>query len=158
MEGKFEQNGCWSDLNADFSGFVVRNKNNIIKGYTLEKCPTPYDKMRFLCGVYEEDRLAFAKLITERALKPLCYVFPDVHKQGYWNGFVPMEGEFFPQHTFQGHATIKIVPTADNGGIIEQTLEHFQEFQYSTFPINQGFIEAACTFRDFFENRWALCD
>lgn len=155
IDGKFEQNQCWSDLSADFSGFLVRGAGNIVRGYTLEKFPTPYDKMRFICGIYEDNRLVFVKMVNERALSPLCYVFPNIEQQGYWDGFSPAEGGFFPQHKFQGHATIQIIPTVDNHNIAQQTLNRYDEFCRCAFPLFHGFMDTIRTFRDFFEERWA---
>lgn len=158
IDGKFEQNGHWSNLDADFSGFLVREPGNIVRGYTLEKFPTPYDRMRFICGIYEDNRLVFVKMVNERALSPLCYVFPNVEQQGYWDSFFPLEGGFFPLHKYQGHATVQIVPTVDNCNIARQTLDRFDEFRLHAFPLFHGFMDTIWTFRDFFKERWAPHD
>lgn len=155
IDGKFEQNRRWTDLDADFSGFVVRDHNNIIRGYTLEKVPTSYDKMRFIHGIYEDNRLVFVKLVNESALSPLCYVFPDINKKGYWDGFSAMCGGFFSFNTYQGHATIKITPTQDSADIVQQTTQRFDEFRAHTFGLNRGIMDTIRTFRDFFEEKHA---
>ena len=44
ISGKFEQNGAWSNRDADFVGyFIKRQGDDVIEGYMEEQFPTPFD-------------------------------------------------------------------------------------------------------------------
>jgi hypothetical protein len=111
IEGKFQQNGRYSELPADFNGYFVLEESGQIKGYMEEQYSSPYNTERYIYGKYDEtnNNLVYLKLSTERKLSPLIYCFPNLEKEGYWTPFYHIFGDFFEDGNFLGHskATIK---------------------------------------------------
>lgn len=110
---KFEQDGIWSEREADIDGFLIRenDKDDIVKGYVKILYPTQYDSVRYIIGLLRGDgALAFMQMSNDSALSTICYVFPDTKKnEGYWSDF-KKHGGFFPvwpgSACSQGHATL----------------------------------------------------
>lgn len=98
IEGKFQQNGRYSNLLADFEGYFVLDKSKRIRGYTEEKYATQFNHHRYIYGQYDEKRnnLVFLKMSTGHELSPLLYCFPDLEIDGCWTEFSPMFKGFFP--------------------------------------------------------------
>ena len=54
IEGKFQQNGQYSELPADFKGFFVLEESGQIKGYMEEQYSSRFDPERYIHGKYDE--------------------------------------------------------------------------------------------------------
>lgn len=110
IEGKFQQNGRYSQLPADFKGYFVLEESGQIKGYMEEQYSSRYDAERYIYGKYDEatNNLVYLKMSTERKLSPLLYCFPNLEKDGYWTAFSPMFGGFFAFDRAEGYAKVTI--------------------------------------------------
>lgn len=98
ISGKFQQEGSWSELPEDFRGvFVVDEDTQVLKGYMEDKYESPYDPIRFVCGIMDGTHLGYFKLSNDWRLAPLVYVFKDYHEDGMWGGVGPLMGEVFMQ-------------------------------------------------------------
>ena len=105
ISGKFEENGKWSERPSDFSGyFILDEVSGTIKGYMEELYESPYDPLRFICGVMNGKQLAYFKLSNEKDLDPLVYLFSDITQKGMWGVVLPLYGEIW----IQGDATVEI--------------------------------------------------
>ena len=54
IEGKFQQNGRYSELPADCKGYFVLEESGQIKGYMEEQYSSRYDSERYIHGKYDE--------------------------------------------------------------------------------------------------------
>lgn len=97
IEGKFQQNGRYSNLIADFKGYFVLEESGCIKGYMEEQYASRYNPQRYIYGKYDEanNNLVYLKMAIGRKLSPLLYCFPDLEKDGCWTEFSPMFRGFF---------------------------------------------------------------
>ena len=95
---KFEQNGKWSNREADTEGYLVKSSDtdDTIIGYVKALYPTNYDSVRFIKGLYsKEGSLVFIQMSNNSVLSPICYCFSDVKKEGFWSEYGRSFG-FFP--------------------------------------------------------------
>lgn len=125
--GKFEQYNRWSDLEADFVGYFVKEDgSDVLIGYMEEQYDSPYDPIRYITGMYleENNQLVFLKMSNEEELSPLMYVFPDLNKKGVWSHYeMFFEERFFSCGQADGYAKIKIEE------ITEDTTERSNEIK-----------------------------
>ena len=110
IEGKFQQNGQYSELPADFKGFFVLEESGQIKGYMEEQYSSRFDPERYIHGKYDEstNNLVYLKLSKERELCPLLYCFPNLERDGCWTALSLMFGGFFPFGEAEGYAKATI--------------------------------------------------
>lgn len=138
ISGKFEQNGAWSNRDADFVGyFIKRQGDDVIEGYMEEQFPTPFDPIRYIKGLYINGcQLAFLKMCNDRGLQPLVYDFPNLNEQGFWSGF-SYHGGFFANGSYEGHATVQLQEITDEDEKMELAREISAVFKEKTARANQ---------------------
>ncbi len=97
IEGKFQQNGRYSELPADFKGYFVLEESGQIKGYIEEQYSSCYDAERYIHGKYDESNhnLVYLQMSTEHKLSPLLYCFPNLENDGCWTSFSPIFRGFY---------------------------------------------------------------
>ena len=87
ISGKFEQDGKWSNREADTEGYLVKpsDTDDTIIGYVKALYPTNYDSVRFIKGLYsEEGSLIFLQMSNNSVLSPICYCFSYGEKLGFF--------------------------------------------------------------------------
>lgn len=148
ISGKFQQYGIWSDREADFIGwFVKKDGTDVIEGYLEEQYYTPYDKVRYIKGLYDESKkqLAFIKLCNSLRLQPLAYAFPDLDEQGFWGGYDFFDG-FFPSGKYEGQATVQLEEIHDENQrqkLAQKVMATFEEKSGEAHKLNYALLELA---------------
>lgn len=140
IEGKFQQNGTYSELPADFKGFFALEESGEIKGYMEEQYPSRYDSERYIHGKYDEstNNLVYLKMSTERELCPLLYCFPNLERDGCWTAFSRIGGFFtFGQAEGYAKATIK----EDTSMSAEEILAKYNKVVEDGWKLNTALIE-----------------
>ena len=140
---KFEQYGRFSDAEQDFKGFFIcENGTSVFTGVSREQYSTPYDKLRFVKGIYRRERgqLFFVKVLNLEVLNPLCYVFQNVEKAGFWA--LAVEGIAKSSEYRQGSALIKVcqIPKPDKK-LIQKTKNRYQQVFNRISPYNKTLLE-----------------
>lgn len=119
---KFEEDGKWSEREADNEGFLLQDDGDVT-GYVKAKYST-ISPVRYIKGLYlsEKKSLVFLQLMN-RPFAPICYCFPNVEKDGFWSGYNSKLG-FFPFYPglacSQGHAKINMIEI-QNSEFAEET-------------------------------------
>ena len=141
IEGKFQQNGQYSELPADFKGFFVLEDSGEIKGYMEEQYSSPYDSERYIYGKYNEstNNLVYLKLSTEHELCPLLYCFPNLERDGCWTAFSPMFGGFFTFGLDEGYAKATI--KEDTTMSADEILAKYNKVIEDGWKLNMELIE-----------------
>ena len=161
ISGKFEQDGEWSSRDADFVGYFVKRENDVIEGYLEEKYPTPFDKIRYIKGLFIENanQLVFMKMCNVSSLFPLAYVFTDIHKEGFWDGF-SYHGGFFAYGSYQGHARVEIKEVTEEdekNRLIKQVTEIFSERASRATGMNRDLMADVHSLKDFLDENSGYC-
>lgn len=152
---KFEQNGKWSERQADTEGYLVKKNENddIVEGYVKALYHTSYDSVRYIKGLHFNNSLVFIQMCNVSSVSPICYSFPDVKNEGFWSGF--NENGFFPMvpatKCSDGHATIQIEEVEDEtkDKIVEETSKIFEKEASDPTWINQCLMEDFKSLKDF---------
>ena len=141
IEGKFQENGQYSELPADFKGFFVLEESGQIKGYMEEQYSSRYDTERYIYGKYDEanNNLVYLKMSTEPNLSPLLYCFPNLKRDGCWTAYIPMLGGFFTFGQAEGYAkaTIKEDTTMSS----DEILAKYNKVVENCWNLNKELIE-----------------
>lgn len=140
IEGKFQQNGRYSELPADFKGFFVLEDGQI-KGYMEEQYSSHYDSERYIHGKYDEatNNLVYLQMSTERELSPLLYCFPNLERDGCWTAFSPMFGGFFIFGQAEGDAKATI--KEDTTMSADEILTKYNEIVKDGWEVNKALME-----------------
>lgn len=157
---KFEQNGKWSERQADTEGYLVKEDDNddIVEGYVKALYPTSYDSVRYIKGLYLDNSLVFIQMINNNTMSPICYSFPDVKHEGFWSGFDEKVG-FFPMvpatKCSDGHATIQIEEVKDEtkDKIVEETSKIFEKEASKPTWINHCMMNDCKSLTDFLDEQ-----
>lgn len=142
IEGKFQQNGRYSELPADFKGFfVLEEETGQIKGYMEEQYSSHYDSERYIHGRYDEstNNLVYLKMSTERELSPLLYCFPNLERDGCWTAFSPMFGGFFTFGQAEGYAKATI--KEDTAMSADEILSKYNKIVEDGWELNKALME-----------------
>lgn len=141
IEGKFQQNGRYSELPADFKGFFVLEESGQIKGYMEEQYSSRYDSTRYIHGQYDEatNNLVYLKMSTERELAPLLYCFPNLERDGCWTVFSPMFGGFFAFGMAEGYAKATI--KEDTTMSADEILTKYNKVVENNWGLNMALID-----------------
>lgn len=154
ISGKFEQNKQWSKRETDFIGyFVKRKEDDVIEGYIEEQFVTPYDKIRYIKGLYMEDlgQLIFLQMINLDYLSPLIYAFADTSKEGFWDGYGQYFGSFY-KGNYEGHAKVEIQEVIDEEEKEKHTkkvISIFEEKSSKATRINRDLMKQVYVLMDF---------
>ena len=129
IEGKFQQNGRYSELPADFKGFFVLDDLGQIQGYMEEQYSSPYDRERYIYGQYDEttNNLVYLKMSTERELSPLLYCFPN------------LERDFFTFGQAEGYAKATI--KEDTSMSSDEVLAKYNKIVDDGWELNMALME-----------------
>ena len=49
---RLERDGKWSQQQSDFSGYFVRDSNNIMQGYVVAHDASSRERKHFIAGIY----------------------------------------------------------------------------------------------------------
>ena len=141
IEGKFQQNGRYSELPADFKGFFVLDDSGQIQGYMEEQYSSPYDRERYIYGQYDEttNNLVYLKMSTEREPSPLLYCFPNLERDGCWTAFSPMFGGFFTFGQAEGYAKATI--KEDTSMSSDEVLAKYNKIVDDGWELNMALME-----------------
>lgn len=155
---RLERDGKWSQQQSDFSGYFVRDSNNIMQGYVVAHDASSRERKHFIAGIYEKDKIVFVKMIPYSARSPMCFVQPTAAQDGYWDTFFPISGGFFANRTFQGHASFSIgePPKHLSEDQISQSFVDFLENDAS--PIHIGLVQGLQRLRIFWEETYTPHD
>ena len=141
IDGKFQQNGKYSELPADFKGFFVLEESGQIKGFMQEQYSSRYSPERYIHGKYNEstNNLVYLKLSTERELCPLLYCFPSLERDGCWTAFSPIFGGFFPFGESEGYA--KVIIKEDTTMSVDEILAKYNKVVEDGWNLNMKLME-----------------
>lgn len=141
IEGKFQPNGWYSELPADFKGFFVLEESGQIKGYMEEQYSSRYDSERYIHGKYDEatNNLVYLKMSTERELSPLLYCFPNLERDGCWTAFSPMFGGLFTFGQAEGYAKATI--KEDTTMSADEILAKYNKIVEDGWELNKALME-----------------
>ena len=141
IEGKFQQNGRYSELAADFKGYFVLEECGQIKGYMEEQYFSRYDPERYIYGKYDEanNNLVYLKMSIERELDPLLYCFPNLEKDGCWTAFSPIFGGFFTFGQAEGYA--KAIIKEEKTKSANEILAIYNRVIIDGWSVNMSLIE-----------------
>jgi len=156
---KFEQNGRWSDREADSEGYIVKpsDDDNQIEGYVKMLYPTNSDPVRYIKGLYSNGSIVFMQLCNDSDLSPICYCFPYIEEQGFWSDFHETFGFFplgcSPFGCARGHATVSLEEITDETSkdIEQETLAIFEEKSRKANKMNCDLMEGVRSLTDFLD-------
>ncbi len=152
--GRYEQNGKWSNREADFTGYFVKRKNTsvIIEGYIEKKVPIINEKVKYIKGIYMQDSkmLVFVEMSNNALIMPVVYVFKNIKKQGYWDVWSPYRG-VFKRGENMGHAKIKIEEVVAWPHITKKVINIYEENVCDATFLNRKFMEQTYELIDLFE-------
>lgn len=154
---KFEQDGKWSNRDADLEGYLVKksDSDDTVEGYTTMLYPTNYNPVRYIKGLYvpNDNSLIFVQMSNE-CLDPICYCFPTTDQQGYWCPYSTSVG-FFPvtpgTPCSLGHATIRIEEVVGRPELVQETLATFKRNAEDASFTNQCLMQDCQNLYDFLE-------
>lgn len=155
---KFEENGQWSSRDADTIGFFVKREedSDVIEGYLEMQYNTAFNPIRYIKGLFIEERKLVWMQMCNDFLYPVCYVFHDIVERGFWSGF-DKNGGFFPQGNFNGHATItlkEITDEAEKENMKQEIMRIFVANCYKEGPMrlpNSGLLQETQVLMDFLD-------
>jgi hypothetical protein len=142
IKGKFQQNGRYSELPADFKGYFVLEESGHIKGYMEEQYQTLYDKERYIYGRYDEEKkiLVYLKMSTEHKLSPLLYCFPNLEDVGVWSAYsCELETFNFLLGFAEGCTTVTIKENTTMSS--DEILDKYQKVIDDDWDINMTLIK-----------------
>lgn len=144
ISGKYEQNGKWSDREADFTGYFVKRKNTsvVIEGYIEKKVVTVKEKIRYIKGIYLKDSkmLVFVEMCNNTLLMPVVYVFKNIEKLGYWDVWSPYDG-VFKRGDNMGHAKVIIKELIAKPHIRRKVINIYERNVCNATFLNRKFME-----------------
>lgn len=155
---KFEENGQWSSREADTIGFFVKREedSNVIEGYFEMQYNTAFNPIRYIKGLFIEERKLVWMQMCNDFLYPVCYVFHDITERGFWSGF-NKNGGFFPQGNFNGHAMItlkEITDETEKKGMEKEIMYIFEKNRDKDGPMrlpNSGLLQETQVLMDFLD-------
>lgn len=144
---KFEQDGKWSNRDADLEGYLVKKSEayDTVEGYVNVLYPTYSEPVRYIKGLYaSDDSLIFVQMVNDDHLTPICYCFPATDQQGYWSSYNTAVG-FFPVSPGTpcslGRATLRIEEVTEQSELMKKTLATFGRKSLEANFINQCMLE-----------------
>lgn len=154
ISGKVESCNIWSNRKADYVGyFIQEDGTDDIIGYVKEQSTIQYDPIRYIKGVYAEDKkqLMFMKLCNVITLRPLAYVFSDLDEKGQWSVWNWTRG-FFPDGDSKGQATVQLKEVLDKSEkkrLVQEVYDIFNENASRATNLNRQLMEEVADLKGF---------
>ena len=160
---KFEQEGRWSDREADLEGYLIKqnDEDDIVEGYVNVLYPTCGEKVRYIKGLHLSDGSLIYMQLVKDDIQPICYCFPKNEEKGFWSGFSRRAG-FFPIYPgfpcAQGHATMVLEEITDESkdNIAQQVSDKFSEMLSNTYQGNLQLMSDVKSLTDFLAEDWVF--
>lgn len=156
---KFEENGKWSEREADLEGYLVKKNelDDTVEGYVKALYSTNYP-IRYVKGLYCPDSsLVFMQLTNAESLSPICYCFPNISENGYWSPFNRNFG-FFPiapgEPCSLGHASIRLDEVTSSPEIEQEASSIFAENAHKANWVNHCLMGDYKSIADFLGENW----
>lgn len=154
---KFEQNGKWSNRDADLEGYLYKESesDDTVKGYVDVLYPTQSEPIRYIQGLYASDNsLIFIQMVNDEYLSPVCYCFPSTEQHGYWSSYSTSLG-FFPVSPGApcslGRAKLRIEEVTGHPELEQETLATFEKHASEATFANRCLMEDCNNLVDFLE-------